>query len=60
MTDAAILRLAYLASKHRMTQDGICRSLRESRTAQGQGAITVATVERSVRIAVAARGRTAA
>ena len=55
MTQAAILRLAYLASKHRMTEAEICRVLRESRAAQGKGEIAVATVDRSVRIAVAAR-----
>jgi hypothetical protein len=60
MTAAAILRLAFLASKHRMTEQEICRVLRESRAAQGRGEITVPTVERTVRIAVAARTRIAA
>jgi hypothetical protein len=61
MTQAAILRLAYLASKHRLTEHEICRVLRESHATQGQGSeITVPTIERSVRIAVAARARTAA
>jgi hypothetical protein len=60
VTQAAILRLAFLASKHRMTEQEICRVLRESRTAQGKGEVTVPTVERSVKITVAARTRRAA
>jgi hypothetical protein len=61
MTQAAILRLAYLALKQRLTEHEICRMLRESRATQGQGdAITAPTIERTVRIAVAARAHTAA
>jgi hypothetical protein len=61
VTQAAILRLAYLSSFHRLTQDEICRVLRESRAAHSPGqAITLATVERSVRIIVASRTRKAA
>jgi hypothetical protein len=60
VTQAAILRLAYLASSHQLTQEEICRALRESRQAQGAGEITVPTVERSVRMTVAARASRAA
>jgi hypothetical protein len=59
MTQAAILRLAFLASKHRMTEQEICRVLRESRVAQGQEEIAVPTIERTVRITVAARSQKA-
>jgi hypothetical protein len=61
MTQAAILRLAYLSSQHRLTQDEICRVLRESRAAHRPGQqVTLATVERMTRIVVAARARNAA
>jgi hypothetical protein len=61
MTQAAILRLCHLASAHRLTQDEICRVLRESRAVHKPAhAITLATVERFVRIVVASRSRKAA
>jgi hypothetical protein len=60
VTQAAILRLAYLASKHRMTENEICRVLRDSRSAHSPGqSIIVASVERAVRITVAARTKVA-
>jgi hypothetical protein len=60
MTQAAILRLAYLASRYRLTQDEICRVLRDARAVHTAGqAIMVATVERTVRIVVASRTKAA-
>jgi hypothetical protein len=61
MAQAATLRLAYLASKHRLAEHEVCRVLRDARTAHRvRQPIILATVERVVRIVVAARARTAA
>ena len=56
MTQAAILRLAYLSSSHRLTQEEICRVLRDARAAHTAGQqVILASVERAVRTTVAAR-----
>ena len=54
MTQAAMLRSAFLASTLRMTEQEISRVLRESSQAQGRSETAVPIVERSVRIALAA------
>jgi hypothetical protein len=56
MTQAAIRRLAYLSSVHRLTREEICRVLRDARAAHTTGQpVILASVERAVRIVVAAR-----
>jgi hypothetical protein len=60
MTQAAVLRLCYLSTHHRLTQEEICKVQRESRAAhKPQHAVTLATIERTVKIVVAARVRAA-